>query len=519
MATRFTPALTAFLALATATQAQPQTKPANKAPNPAPAAKSPTGQPPAKNSPPKGAGTPVEFAEIPLRINSVGLTVHLPTGSIAQTSGSTDQVSAQIIAADSTWLINIQTPQSKNLQTDPDAVATEVLNQLLASVGVPERKVVNGRIVETIASTRATIVEPIKPLIITASNPQEPKKASRFYVRIPRGDGEPAVIRGYTVFQTGPGRFVTFDLTTPETAFAAARPVYETIIAKAQFEDAAAMAAARGVAVQAGIEFVNRLTPSDYEAACAVLQDQWYRLAKPAPGGADADAEEIAYRRIRAHKGFRGEIDPMRPESKWGAADRQQGYVVRIDARFIQSPLVVDSVGVYFMSLDRREEAWSLKTVIRDPSARKPTTWEEVGGRVGGDLKVTTAGSQESKAARPTVPDIGYLNQVEGFLLPQLLVRNQKADAKGRAGDYGFYSYQSEFGNVRLRRDTLAEPQDRAGAWILTTRMNEDRDPQVSIYNERGELIKTTLPNNTIWTPSSLQRLAEIWQGKGLPMD
>lgn len=500
--TRYSAPLALFLAAAAV--AQPQTKPGQP------------GASPAAVTPPAGA---VEFAETPFRIHSIGLTMYLPAGAAAQTSGSGTKVSAQIVARDSTWLVNLQAPQTSNLQTDTNTVATEVLNQLLASVGIPERKIVDGKIVERVLSTKATIVEPVKALVIPTENPQDQRPASRFYVRLPRGEGELGVIRGYTVFQVAPGRFVTFDMTTPEDSFAKARPLYEAMIAKARFADPEALAAARGQMIDSGMELLTRLTPSDYEAACATQRDQWYRLYQPAPGGADADAKEIGYRRVRAAKDFRGELDPKRPESKWSAADRQEGYVVRIDARVLEGDLIIDSVGVYFMTPDRREEAWTLQTVIKDPKARKPVTWTEVGGRLEGKMTVMTDGSQESKGAQPMVPDLGYLNQVESFLLPQLLIQHRRADAKGREGEYGFYSYQSEFGNVRLRRDTLGEAQDRAGAWLLTTQMNEDRPAQVSIYNERGELIQTKLANGNIWVPIQLDRLAELWRSKGHPMN
>jgi hypothetical protein len=119
---------------------------------------------------------------------------------------------------------------------------------------------------------------------------------------------------------------------------------------------------------------------------------------------------------------------------------------------------------------------------------------------------------------QPLVPGDGYINQVEMFLLPQLLVRARIT------GELGFYSYQSGFENIQLRRDTVTQPADRPGAWQISTRVSEDRDPYTSLFNERGDLIQTALPHDVqgdipAWTPVTLQRLVELWQAKGLPMN
>jgi hypothetical protein len=132
-------------------------------------------------------------------------------------------------------------------------------------------------------------------------------------------------------------------------------------------------------------------------------------------------------------------------------------------------------------------------------------------------MNVVTDGSQESKAAQPQVPDRGYIAQVEAFLLPQLLLHGKGAD---RAGDYGFYSYQSEFGKVQVRRDIVSAIQGGPGAWQIRTQMNEDRPPQLSLYSDRGDLLKTTLPDDRgVWSATTLEKLGQIWKAKGLPMN
>ncbi len=474
-----------------------------------PAAKTPakSDPAPAPSDQPLPPLTAVELAPEVFRVSSVGLSMHLPAGVQTQTTGYGDQ-STQVMGKDQAWLINIKTAVTKKTLS-AEEIAVEVRDQLLAMASPIEQskgqQPRNGK-------TRARLLQDIKPLVIKTEHQEEARPACSFYLTMPRGEKEAPVIRGYTVFQVSEGRYVTFDLAVPEPAFAAARSAFETCIGTVRFADAKAMSAARGAAVETGITFLNGLSAADMDAACATMKDQWFRLSKP---GANGEEEEIAYRHVRASKGKRGELDTARDPKHWGVEDQQEGYLVRIDARMLQEGKVIDSVGTYFMTPDRREEAWLLQMVVRDPSARKPATWRELGARSGNSMSVSTDGSGESKVAQPTIPDKGYLNQVEAFLLPQLLIH-----AKSPPGDFGFYAYQSSNSNgaVSLRRDVLAPSADKNGGWTITTRLNEDSEPQSSVFSDNGTLLKTTLATGNTWTPTTLSQLAAIWTAKNLPM-
>ncbi|QYU68544.1 dUTP diphosphatase [Leptolyngbya sp. 15MV] len=219
----------------------------------------------------------------------------------------------------------------------------------------------------------------------------------------------------------------------------------------------------------------------------------------------------------RGERGQRGELDGA-ASANWGELERQQGYIVRIEARQLQGDQVVDSIGQYFMSLDRKEEMWALRLAARSLSSRRVVqSLTEIGARSGTSMSVTVSGSTEPRSISPFVPDTGYLNQVEMFLLPALLVRSKAGD--GQAREVGFYTYQSEFNNVRLRRDAVRADASRLGAIRITTQTSEDRDPIVSIYNQRGELIQTTTADGSVREPIELPRLMDLWKRKNLPID
>jgi hypothetical protein len=478
-------------------------KPSTKAPAKPKAPEAPAAEPSAALPPLSAVELSPEYFKVP----SAGLIMHLPVGSQTQTTGAGEAISTQVMAKDQSWLINIKTAVTKSHRTATE-VATEVRDQLLAMVAPIEKgrdqQLKNGQ-------TRARVLKDVSPLVIATEKPDQARPAANFYLSMPRGEKDSPIVRGYTVFEVAPGRYVTFDLAVPEPNFAAARSAFETSVGTARFADAAAASAARGSAVERGMELLGKLSAADLDAACAEMTDQWFRLYTP---GKNGDDQEIAYRHVRAWKGKRGELDSARDSKHWTVEDHQEGYLIEIKARMLQEGKIFDSIGTYFMAPDRREEAWLLQMVVKDPSQRKPATWKEIGARSEKSMSVSTEGSGESRTAQPMVPEKGYLNQVEAFLLPQLLVR-----AKADPADYGFYEYQSTSGNgvVALRRDVLAAGGD--GAWTITTTLKEDAEPQISAYSASGLLVKTTLGNGNTWVPIQLKTLADIWQAKRLPMD
>lgn len=495
-------ACTLLTSLVLATSAPGQNQTGGKRPAPHP--KAPTQAPAA-------AETGETF-----HIDSIGLTLQLPAGADAQTNQVGQQRSTRVqpAGANPDWLFTIQTPQSRNTELTCQQVAAQVLEQLQKSVGVLNRTTdAKGNLVEKLVSTRAEVLDPIKELKIS----NQPTGA-RFYVKLPGADKQPPIVRGYTVFPVAPGRFVTFDLTTTEPVFAKARAAYETSIATIQLSDAAALAVAGGAPFEAGVNLIEKLAPADYDRAIERLNEQWYRLSSRMPNAGDADATEIAYKHVKAWKGQRGEIDTNADPRSFKGAANDKGYLVRIELRQLEEGKVIDSVGIYFMTPDRREEAWNLQTVIRDPNQRKPQVWNEVGARNRLSMSVTSAGdARESLAIQPLVPRHGYINQVESFLLPQLTIA---AQAKGQLG---FYSYQSRAGNIRPRTDTVVEAEDRAGAWKITSKLSDEDAAQVGIYNEQGDLVQITFPADLkgatpTLAPIKLDRLYEIWRGKNLPL-
>ncbi len=522
--------LLAAVALATVTQAQPTShppaKPApsrqpSKAPatNPRPTApKNPaaTSNPTPRSTPPQGPegaapATIVEFADDPYHLESAGLTMLVPVGTRIEASAAGGKSAAQMFAKDQTWMLNVQTPRS----SDPDTTTAEVCDRI-----VTEYFRAAGEIFDTpkpgekfdpskIAGVRGKIVEPRKEIKLGTW------AADRVYFSVPGAqEKDPAVVRGLTVIKNARNQFLIFELMTTQPAFAKARAVYETTVGTATIQDPTKINAERADAIASARRVMASLGPTACEQVIAALPERWERRYKPAPSGADSDATELGYRRIRAELGTRSMLDGASRNST-ATGNKQQGYIIRMDARVLDSGYIIDSQAAFFLapdaSLDKSEEAWTVRNAIRKDG--KVETVTEIGARTGKSMVVNVEGTGiASKTIKPVFQGEGYISRVEAWLLPQLLLK------AGVMTDFAFYSYQSEASGICLRRDKLEQPSDKPNLYVLTSKLSDDKKPQISYYNSKGELLRTELADGSIWEPVTFNKLVKLWQDKNLPM-
>lgn len=446
----------------------------------------------------------VEFDEEPFHLDSVGLTMLLPVGSKAEGNTAGGRSTVRIQAADDTWLANIQTPRTSNPDLTSAGVLDDILTQVLRKAGeIYEQGNKGGPV-----AYKGQVILPRETRVI------EGLAAERAFVRVPGEGNSPPFIHGYYVFRLTPVQYVTFELITTEPVLTSARREFEAMVTTAKFADPAKAGAERGQAIATGLKVFERVNESMMRAIVEAQPERWERLFRPGPTGARSDDEEVGYRRIRTAMGRRGDLDPTR--TSVGAGDRQPGVVVRMDARFIDSAKgggrIVDSQAVYFMSPDRATEGWNVRNAIR--LGKEAEVFTEVGAREGTAMSVSISpAGGAGRTVRPLIQGEGYISRVESLLLAQILIRS------GLTADAGFYAYQSETETIRLRRDNLEQPPDRPGMWRLTTTFAGTTQTQVGIFNEKGEMIRTHLPNGVVQEPIAFNDLVSLWQGKGLPMN
>ncbi len=489
-------------------------------------------------SAPKLAG--VELGAEPVKIEALGLTVYLPEDA----SYSTDMVGGTSVTnitpnhgnpSNPTWAINIKSSITSDANLTLKEAADAALAQLLDTatknviqVGRDDAQKLKSRAqnaddlaIDTkdvaaapvSSTTGATLIsrEPLEGSTLTVAGPGQPIDIERFYVQFPQGAVKSAqpVVRGVTIGKLSPTQFVIFELYTTLPVFESSKKLFETIIASSVFEDTQNASAQRAMLVSTGVHFFEKVTEDDLVSLVDKNTDRWERIYKPSPTGKQIDDQEIGYRHVRTQYGSRNLVDKGRGR---GVAAMDQGLIVQLDARFLHAEQVVDSRSVFFMTPDRREEIWSTDMTIRDGD--KKATHRESGART--DKTMSVRVESPGEAPRNIMPQIagdGYLSRVEGFLLPQLLVKKKIPAA------YGFYGYQSQASTIQFRRDILSQPRKEGEPWKLVTRLTEGQPEQTSYFDDNGNFIKTNLPEGLVSEPIDLAKLLELWKSKGLPVN
>ncbi len=459
------------------------------------------------------ADEPVTFNTDPLFIESIGLTMLVPEGAEVVADSMAGNTAATFQDKGNSWVIKVQTPRSARKDLTLAKVVDEALEQLLAAHRVLE--VDPGKNVAKENPKAAAIVlarEPGAGQALTIRNDGNELPIERCYVELPPlMQSQDPVVRGFTAARIGPDQFITFELFTTKGKFARAKQVYEMTVGGCKFADTSKAREQRAAMVTAGVTFFDSLTKDDFQSILSEQPERWERLYRPSKTGKRDDDTEVGYRRVRLSTGRE-------------AGATREGWVVRIDARFLQEQSIVDSQSIFHMTYDRQEENWSVVMTIRTGAADakgknakdQPAdqTHSETGARFKDKMQVlVNSPGQAPKTIQPQIMGDGYVSRVESFLLPQLLVR------KGMPLTYGFYAYQSQSERITMRRDSLERPKAEGLPWKLTTRLAEGMPETVSYYDARGVITKGDAGSGIVTEVITIKDLYDLWKKKGLPLD
>ncbi len=496
-----------------------------------PAFAAPPSTPPTTAQPLK----PVDFdAESRATFEDAGLSMPLPQGSLAQRVMAGGESVLEIVPEDQSWRVTVRVAQVSRGDMTIGEYADKAIDAIFEANGVVNVKKNRREEIREKPGVIAVAAELMERVPAAGQrearidNAGKPVAYERFYMREAQGPQSPSVVRGLTVFSLGTrevtedskakkvAAFCTVQLVAAEPQFAGARPIYEAMIAGATFSTQE-VSLQRGAAVQAGRILFQSLDAKTFESLLLSNAERWFRLYRPAPTKRDEDATEIGYMRVQAKLGQRGMLDPTKSPKGWSTIDKQEGYIVQINARFLQEEWVFDSEAIYFMTKDREEEAWAVRTSRRDKTAkdkRQVATAGEIGVRKGGQVSVQVReDGKGEETVRPMIQNDAYISQVDNLLLPQILVHH-RANA-----EYGFYAWQSAQRRIRLRRDTVSQPEGQPGVFRIATRIGDADKEQLSWYKESGELLRRESPDGSITEPTDLDELVKLWKQKQLPMN
>jgi hypothetical protein len=340
--------------------------------------------------------------------------------------------------------------------------------------------------------------------------------AEVFYLQLAGITGEDSA-RGYAVFMPTPTSVAIYELQTSARDLAAAKPYLEMLVDATRIVDPAVIDAQRGVGVEAGLELIHSLTPSDYERVIRELGDEWRfeRFYRPAANGSDQDAEELGYRLTRYSLGTRGDLKTKAERGGSSPTDRQRGYLVHQRARLLLNDRLVDVDAGFFMTPDRVSESWTIRQTVRPKESNSKAVISnliETAVRDRSDLFISrTEGTKPPASIQPAISGTGYISRVEAYLMPFLLMD------QGRTGSHRFYAFNQNVDRVTLREDTL-RPRE-GGGFEYTSRPSEGQPGQTVLFDARAKPVRADLPGDQIWEPISGERLLELWKAKGLRVD
>jgi hypothetical protein len=449
-------------------------------------------------SPPAASSAGVKLQSSPTRIDALELSFFLPEGSEAQTV---------TIGANPT--VGVELPRSLGemiiegrRSTKTDLTVAEVLDSMIEqfeSLGSFVRETPNGKVF-------------VKPqLEIRTAVQLSGLSGERVYMRFPATDVRPEELRGVTVFQTEPGRFIVFDLVAPVAVAAESRRMYETVVGTMDVTDRDALAARRGAALNRTKAVLASLTPEELRVLAESQPERWERMFTPARSGDDMDASEHGYRRIRVRKGFRGEVSG-KSERSWNTQEKLPGLIVQLDAMAIETDLRIDTRAVYFVSEDLTEEAWTVRMALRQGDT---TTESSVNGARSGTGMIVKLEQQNMAptVTRPLIQGEGYLPQAITHLLSPLLAR------RAQVGEFASYAYNPGSNTITMRWDTVEQPADKPGLWIVRSRPDDNTPATSHVFNAQGRLMRSELHNGRLWEPIEPDRLLSLWKRKGLPLE
>lgn len=445
------------------------------------------------------AAAPTLMSE-PVSVASIGLSLYLPEGAVVGTNSiAGGETKVAIKGPDNAWLLQVFSSASTDKSLTPAKVLDTVIVQRAQLVprALPAHKlIVMGR------DEKLKISEYV---------------AARAYVDTPTIPN--AVVTGYTIMQTAPGRFVILQIDMPRANFATARLTYETVVAAAQFRDPTDMSAERKMLVDAGEAFLQLLSTEDFDNALDKEGNLVLRSYIPAPTGAPNDATEVGFQIISIRKGQLGEVNPSKRREDWNTGEREFGYIVQIDARQLirdnpadsSTPSAIfKSQAIFFLSSDRDRETWSIVNELK--RGKKVDRFTQTVVRLGKKLTAKTEGrTPEPEVGEWSLPEHGYISRVELQLLPRLMA------AKNMTGLFGFYHYDLFTSKLSLRRD---EFKASGTGYERLARSAEDAAPETIVYDAMGrETRRVSTLNGVVTEPITVDRLKKLWTDKRLSMD
>ena len=243
-----------------------------------------------------------------------------------------------------------------------------------------------------------------------------------------------------------------------------------------------------------------------------------YRRAfRPGLSG-EADTE-VAYSIFTIKSAPMGEIQIRKNPDTYTAAEQEEGFLLRIHSRVIAEAdreIYLDMLGLYWMSWDLEDEAWTATVTRRQGAAtrtekefgfRSPPTLGEPLPRlmvIKQDDEINLREPYLWETPEPWMPRplVGIL----GLFLP-------KSDPL--AMSYAFFDHRHSTPQLGSRRDEWAPRSPGESTWVLRTWLDDSGLPATAEYGPHG-MIRQRNPDGLVIEATSPDRINHIWRQAGL---
>lgn len=254
-----------------------------------------------------------------------------------------------------------------------------------------------------------------------------------------------------------------------------AKPIadtFERVIGSIEIENPLELSKRREQTVDLGHEWRSTLRLKNLHASLVPVQ--FYRFVETDKARRTKDNGWMRIRQFQSRKG----------------THNKPGVNVEVQLRIKAGDAYYDTLGEYFLADDDSLEMWSIHTTQRPANPRVKVnekelpTFRQTGVRSDGVLTVTlddpVSGQKKQSFAQPKK---GYLSQVEGLMLPQILPHNQRAT-------YGFYFYNTQSGSVAYREEQVVPTLT---GFSIISRLTPASVQLTSTFNKQRRVIEKQL--------------------------
>lgn len=327
-----------------------------------------------------------------------------------------------------------------------------------------------------------------------------------------------AWVTAQVFIQLGPQVFALFQLETPKSAYDLAKPTFNAVIQSLQVTDPRKLLADREKLLDAGHELLSQLKFDQLRNR--LIPQQWFRFVE-----GDRD---IGYMRIRQ---VYGKLDDRKivinkREIPMPAYLAGEGCKVQAMVRMQIADTLYDSLNVCYVSAQRDEEVWSIRTTERPQGQRKvakykrnrnnalkldveqipvdlQNSWIETGLASNKKIQLSRRNPSNYKEYEWAIPPKAYLSQVDLHLLP-LLLKDQSD------GTWGFYAYHPNSGKISFRTERMEHKSN--GNFVMYTRLTpEDVNEQITEYDPQGKIVQRILAGGRKLISATQRQIEILW--------